>query len=62
MLRHMLFADVALARRIEGAECRLSIGIAQAVVARAGDAFVVRLGGGAGNGVTKLVTSGAARR
>jgi hypothetical protein len=47
MLRHMPCADIALARRIERAECRLSIGTAQAVIARAGDAFVVRFGGGA---------------
>jgi ribosomal protein S18 acetylase RimI-like enzyme len=43
----MLFADIALARRIERAECRLSMGIAEAVVARAGDAFVVPVRGGA---------------
>ena len=46
-LRDVLFADAALARRIEGAECRLSLSIVDAVLARGGDAFAVPLGGGA---------------
>jgi len=43
----VLFADVALARRIETAECGLSLAIVDAVLARGGDAFAVPLGGGA---------------
>ena len=43
----MLFADTTLARRIETAECRLSLSIVDAVLARGGDAFAVPLGGGA---------------
>ena len=46
-LRDVLFADAALARRIEGAECRLSLSIVDAVLARGGDAFAVPFGGGA---------------
>ena len=46
-LRDVLFADVALARRIEEAECRLSLSIVDAVLARGGDAFAVPVGGGA---------------
>jgi hypothetical protein len=36
-----------MARRIEAAECRLSLAIVDAVLARGGDAFAVPLGGGA---------------
>jgi hypothetical protein len=43
----MLFPDTPLARRIESAECRLSVAIVDAAVARGGDAFAVHLGGGA---------------
>jgi hypothetical protein len=43
----MLFADTTLARRIEAAECRLSLDLVDAVAARRGDAFAVPLGGGA---------------
>jgi hypothetical protein len=43
----VLFPDAALARRIEGAECRLSLAIVDAVLARGGDAFAVPFGGGA---------------
>ena len=47
MLRVMLFADAALARRVEAAECRLSMAVVDAIIARGGDAFSVPLGGGA---------------
>jgi hypothetical protein len=43
----VLFADTVLARRIEAAECRLSLSIVDAVLARGGDAFAVPLGAGA---------------
>ena len=46
-LRAVLFPDAALARRIEAAECRLSLAIVDAVLARGGDAFAVPLGEGA---------------
>jgi GNAT superfamily N-acetyltransferase len=44
----MLFADVVLARRVEAAECRLSVEIAAAVRARPGtDVVSMPIGGGA---------------
>jgi hypothetical protein len=43
----VLFADAALARRIEAAECQLSLAVVDAVLTRGGDAFAVPLGGGA---------------
>lgn len=42
----MLFADQALANRIEGAECRLTTEVAAVIAARAGQVFVARLAGG----------------
>ena len=47
MLPAMLFADAALASRIETAECGLSLAIMQAMVARGADAFSIPIGGGA---------------
>ena len=46
-LRLVLFADTVLARRVEAAECRLSLAIVEAVLRRGGDAFAVPLGTGA---------------
>jgi GNAT superfamily N-acetyltransferase len=43
----MLFADIALARRIEGAECRLSCDIADVFRAKGRDAFAHPVAGGA---------------
>ena len=43
----MLFADRTLAGRVEAAECRLSVAIVNAVIARGGDAFSLRVNGGA---------------
>jgi ribosomal protein S18 acetylase RimI-like enzyme len=60
----MLFADTTLARRIEAAECRLSLDVVDAVSARRGDAFAVPLGGGAavftgaGSPVNKVIGLG----
>lgn len=60
----MLFPDAALARRIEAAECRLSLAIVDAVLARGGDAFAVPLGEGAavfsgsGSPINKVIGAG----
>lgn len=43
----MLFADHALACRIERAECQLTTEVAQVIAARAGGVFVAALSGGA---------------
>ena len=43
----MLFADRTLAGRVEAAECRLSLAIVDAVVARGSDAFSLPVNGGA---------------
>jgi GNAT superfamily N-acetyltransferase len=43
----MLFADIALARRTEAAECRLSMDIAESFRGKGRDAFVVPVAGGA---------------
>ena len=52
----MLFADRTLAGRVEAAECRLSLAIVDAVVARGSDAFSLPVNGGAavfsGAGIT----------
>jgi hypothetical protein len=58
------FPDAALARRIEAAECRLSLAIVDAVLARGGDAFAVPLGEGAavfsgsGSPINKVIGAG----
>ena len=66
--RQMLFADVALARRIEEAECRLVVDLAESVGGHRGcdEVLVAPLGGGAavftgaGSPVTKLAGLGFA--
>ena len=60
----MLFADIAMARRIESAECRLSSDIANAFKARGRDAFTRPVAGGAavftgsGTPFNKLIGAG----
>jgi hypothetical protein len=62
----MLFADAALATRIETAECALSLAIVQAVARRGADALSIPIGGGAavftgvGSPINKVVGAGFA--
>ena len=60
----MIFADAALARRIETAECGLSRAIVQAAVDRGADALSIPIGGGAavftgtGSPINKVIGMG----
>jgi hypothetical protein len=62
----MLFADAALACRIEAAECRLSLAIKEVSAARGGDTFSLPVGGGAavftgaGSPINKVIGVGFA--